>query len=104
MIYTGFAIGVPALVVFAAKMVEMFPPTQNAVIPGYLKNCVIPPGTPYMVWIGAVNILLFSASLVFALLTFRSLWRAHHHAQILTKSKSQSILLSNKITLLQDFD
>ncbi|CAG7720832.1 unnamed protein product, partial [Allacma fusca] len=64
--YVSFAVGVPTIVVFTALMLELFPPNENTIMPGYQTRCVVRAGTPYMLYVGSIHILLYTANLLFA--------------------------------------
>ncbi|CAG7823485.1 unnamed protein product [Allacma fusca] len=91
MTYVGFALGVPVFIVFVvAVTLEFVPETGYVIMPGYHKSCVVPGGKPYLFYIGVVNIILYTANLVFAGLTFKSLWEASKMASKLTTSKKEA--------------
>ncbi|CAG7680514.1 unnamed protein product, partial [Allacma fusca] len=96
--YVSFAIGVPAIVVFTALMLELFPPNENIIKPGY-QECVVQARTPYMLYVGSIHILLYTANLLFAGLTFRTLWRAQNDSKKLQKSNEHATF-RNKAVLV----
>ncbi|CAG7820216.1 unnamed protein product [Allacma fusca] len=98
--YVSFAIGVPAIVVFIALMLELFPPNENIIKPGY-EGCVVQPGTPYMLYVGSIHILLYTANLLFAGLTFRTLWRAQNDSKKLQKSNDHATFRNKAVLVIK---